>query len=65
MLSGIEIFIFFVSDHLKHDYHRVLSFISYSLVIVLHSESFENNLFKLDLSISENTCFYCQIFSGR
>ena len=36
------------------DYHRVLSFISYPLVIVLHLESFENNnLFKLDFSISK------------
>ena len=30
-------------------HHRVLSFISYHLVIVLHLESFESNLFELDI----------------
>ena len=36
------------------DYHRVLSFISYPLQTIFHLESFENNLFKLDFSISKN-----------
>ena len=50
---------------IQHDYHRVLSFTNYPFVIVLHLESFENNLFELDFSISKKTCFYCQTFSGR
>ena len=40
------------------------SFISYPLVIFLHLWSFENNLSKLDFSISKETCFYGQTFSG-
>ena len=39
---------------IKLDYHRVLSFIGYPLVIVLHLEPFENNLFELDFSISKH-----------
>ena len=35
------------------DYHRVLSFITYPLVTVLHLETFENNLFELDFLISK------------
>ena len=31
----------------SQNYHRFLSFISYPLVIVLHLESFENNLVEL------------------
>ena len=33
--------------------NRFLSFITYPMVIVLHLESFENNLFELDFSISK------------
>ena len=40
-------------------------FLSYPLVIVLHLESFENNLFKLDFSISTKARFYDQTISGR
>ena len=35
-------------------YHRVLSFISYPLVIVLHLESPENSLFELDFLVSKH-----------
>ena len=35
---------------------------SFSLVIVLHLESFNNNLFELDFSISKKTCFYGKTF---
>ena len=35
------------------NYHRVLSFISYHLMNVLHLEQFENNLFELDVSVSK------------
>ena len=42
-----------------------LSFVYYSLVTVMHLEAFENNLFELDFSISKNTCFHGQTFSGR
>ena len=46
-----------------------LSFISYPLVIVLHLESFENNLFKLGFSISKKNVlmkddFFAQLCSG-
>ena len=41
-------FAYFLKIYL--DYHRVLSFISYPLVTVLHLESFENNLVELDFS---------------
>ena len=34
-------------------YHRVLSFISYPVMNVLHLEQFENNLFELDVSVSK------------
>ena len=44
---------------------RLSSFISYSLVTVLHLESFENTLLELDFSVSIKTCFYGQTFSGR
>ena len=50
---------------IKLDYHRILSFISYPLVIVLYLESFENNLFEFDFAISKKTCFYGQTFSRR
>ena len=36
---------------IKLDYHRVLSFISFPLVTVLHLESFGDNVFELDFSI--------------
>ena len=42
-----------------------LSFISYPLVIVLHLESFENNLFKLGFSISKKVFFYGQTLLER
>ena len=32
-------------------------------MIVLHLESFENNLFESDFPISKKKCFYCQPFS--
>ena len=47
------------------NYNWFLSFISYPLVIFLHLESFEKELFELDFSISKKTCFYCQTLSGR
>ena len=42
-----------------------LSFISYPLVIVLHLESFESNLFKLGFSISKKMFFYGQTLLER
>ena len=51
-------FAYFIKIYL--DYNRFLSFISYPLVTVLHSESFENNFFELDFSTSKKTCFYGQ-----
>ena len=56
-------FAYFLKIYL--DYNWFLSFISYSLVIILYLESFENKLFKLDFSIFIKTCFHGQTLSGR
>ena len=54
-MSNLSLFSLF-SQNLAR-YHRVLSFIIYLLVTVLQFESFENNLFKLDFSISKKNLF--------
>ena len=43
-------FAYFLKMYLE--YHRILSLISFALVIVLHLEPFENHFFELDFSIS-------------
>ena len=45
-VSNFSLFCLFLEIQL--DCHRLLPFIGYRLVILLHLESFENNLFALD-----------------
>ena len=52
-IRGFAVEFFTVFGIFSQNLARFLSFISYPLVTVLHSELFENNLFELDISISK------------